>query len=345
MNRLILLLLLLIPAIGFGQCDDVTISYFKDMNYAAVKSNGNTGLKLAKVIERVGDSKYFLMVQFKDEFPHMFSTKVELVLGDKSKYYFDLKDTESAKEFAKLLHDGSKKEHFAFEIPANVLQEMLSKGIKRVHHRGLTRAFKKGYIEEVRRAFECVVENKQLSKKEIFKDADVIGFYNLKLVEVTNQAGIVGSVSKNNYSDDVISIDWSDARTQLGFEIQNRSDKMIRIVWNDAAYIGSNGKTSRVFHKGIKYTNKELSQPDSPIYAKSSLSDLVAPTDYSELMDNEWVSRPLVGSLAAALNKTVDKLDKSLVGGKIRVVLPIVHGDTTIEYNFTFETEFKEWEY
>ena len=145
------------------------------------------------------------------------------------------------------------------------------------------------------------------------------------------------------YEDSLIKIDWNYAATQIGFELKNKSDQSLKILWDDAAIVSMTNEMSKVFHKGIKYIDRENFQPPTSVYKGTTLSDLVAPTSYVSYTSGQyggWSSRPLI-PVKRHLSIKVE-YDESLIGQNMRVILPIKKDDQTIEYTFIFKTEFLE---
>lgn len=167
----------------------------------------------------------------------------------------------------------------------------------------------------------------------------------LSSVEVSKNAtlGTVDSV-QSAYNDSLISIHWNYAVTQIGFELKNKSDLTLKVIWDDAAFVSMTNETGKIFHKGIKYIDRENSQPPTSIYKGTTLSDLIAPTSYVSYTSGQyggWSSRPLIPSKGVAFSTKVE-YDETLIGQKMRVILPIKEDDQTIEYTFIFTTEFVE---
>lgn len=148
------------------------------------------------------------------------------------------------------------------------------------------------------------------------------------------------------YEDDLIKIDWEYSSTQINFELRNKSDRTLKIIWDDAAYISISGESSRIFHKGIKYTDRENSQLPTSIYKNASISDLIAPTSYSKFVSGQyggWRSSPLIPISQPEFSfSTKIEYVPALLGQTMRVVLPIKVEDKVIEYIFSFRTDFIE---
>lgn len=81
------------------------------------------------------------------------------------------------------------------------------------------------------------------------------------------------------YEDDYIDISWFVGSSQFSFNLKNKSEYSIKIPWDDVTYINTAGSVGRVMHSGVKYIDRNNSQPASIIPKGASLSDIVQPTD------------------------------------------------------------------
>lgn len=105
----------------------------------------------------------------------------------------------------------------------------------------------------------------------------------------------------------------------------------IKVVWDDAVFVDCSGSTSKVMHLGIKYSQREASQPASTIIRGASLEDVACPTSnvrYSELL-KEWVTESMYP----------DKITKE--AQQIRLMLPIQIRDVVNEYVFVFDVKYE----
>ncbi|WP_026630079.1 hypothetical protein [Dyadobacter alkalitolerans] len=146
------------------------------------------------------------------------------------------------------------------------------------------------------------------------------------------------------YEDPLIKIDWDYAYSQIGFELTNKSDQTIKIIWDDAAYISMSNESGRIFHKGVKMIDRENSQPPTSIYKNTTLSDLIAPTSYTRYVSGQyggWKAEPLVPVKQGIMSTKVEYIP-DLIGQTMRVVLPIKIEDKVLEYIFSFKTIFME---
>lgn len=143
------------------------------------------------------------------------------------------------------------------------------------------------------------------------------------------------------YEDDYIDIKWSVGQKEFYFTLKNKSDYTIRLPWEDVSYVNILGSTGRVMHNGIKYSEKNNSQPPSVIPKNSSLTDVILPTDNVHYINvgtsSSWVTIPLI-------NLSIDKNNfeeskKQWIGKTVRVLLPIVIEGVKNDYIFEFRVE------
>lgn len=137
-------------------------------------------------------------------------------------------------------------------------------------------------------------------------------------------------VSKYLYVDNVLSIIIFASPTQFNFELKNISDNSLKVVWDEAVIVDFDGSTSKVMHKGTKYSARNESQPASTIIKGAMLDDLAAPTDkvrYSDAL-KEWVNDSMFPS----------KMGQS--GKILTLMLPIQIKDVVNEYIFVFDLEY-----
>jgi hypothetical protein len=148
-------------------------------------------------------------------------------------------------------------------------------------------------------------------------------------------------VTKYSYEDGIIKIVWLPLSTQFSFSLTNKSDHSIRIIWDEVAYVNENGLSQRVFHSGVKYTDRNNSQPPTIIVKGASIDDLIMPTDNVYFVSGQyggWQELPLFKNRASTPEE-LNTLKSSYVGKVVKILLPIKIEETTNEYLFTFKIE------
>ncbi|MEX0719954.1 MAG: hypothetical protein WD059_04745 [Balneolaceae bacterium] len=94
--------------------------------------------------------------------------------------------------------------------------------------------------------------------------------------------------AKYVYQDSSLSIVWIPHVSKFYFELENKTNHSMKVVWDEAAFVDPNGRSMRVMHSGVKYSDRENSQPSSIVVRGGSLSDLVFPTDYVSYASGQY---------------------------------------------------------
>lgn len=161
------------------------------------------------------------------------------------------------------------------------------------------------------------------------------------------------------FEDDLVKILWSAGSRELAFSLENKTDHSIKIPWDEAAYVDENGKSQRVIHSGVKYSERQSHQPPSVIVRKGSIEDIIQPTNkiyyregyYGTYVSNpgSWEENPLLTDmlLQTTYNNTDEysfvpldefkSLVESNVGKTYQVLLPLQIEDVINDYIFTFK--------
>ncbi len=130
-----------------------------------------------------------------------------------------------------------------------------------------------------------------------------------------------------SFSDDLISIIFVIGDKDINFEIQNKTDNGIKIIWDNISLIYKDGRASRVIHKGTRLMDRNNSQVPSMIPPKAKISDLLIPSEnitYTAGFWNYW-------SLFKEEN------NQSISEKRFRIYFPLeIKGDTK-EYTFRFK--------
>ena len=95
------------------------------------------------------------------------------------------------------------------------------------------------------------------------------------------------NVNKYRYEDDYIDIIWYVGTTNLYFTLKNKSGHSIKINWDDISFVDINGTVGRVMHNGVKFIDRNNSQPATTIPNGAKIDDVLIPTEnvyYMEYM-------------------------------------------------------------
>ena len=119
----------------------------------------------------------------------------------------------------------------------------------------------------------------------------------------------------------------------------------MKINWDEMVYVDETGTAQRVMHAGVKYTDRNMSQPHSIIPKNSTITDIVLPTTKVNL---DYTSTMLFGSPATwkeqPLFPSYSSYDEAKASGifdkKVRIVFPIIIQDVQNEYIFEFQIDY-----
>lgn len=150
-----------------------------------------------------------------------------------------------------------------------------------------------------------------------------------------------GEVDKYRYEDDFIEIVWYVGLKKFNFELKNKSTHTMKINWDDISYVDINGKTRRVMHAGVKYIERNNSQPATSIPKGASLSDILLPTDnviLSSGLDGGWIESNLIPSYYSTSEAMANGAE-SYVGKKMTILMPIMIENVQNDYTFVFNID------
>lgn len=141
--------------------------------------------------------------------------------------------------------------------------------------------------------------------------------------------------SKYRYEDDFINISWYVGSKQFYFTLKNKSDYSLKIPWDDIVYVDPDGSIQRVMHSGVKYIDRNSSQPASVVPKNASISDILLPTENVYFVSGQyggWREK----NLFPKYEKEEDAKNSELLGKTVRIIFPIIIQDVQNEYTFEF---------
>lgn len=164
------------------------------------------------------------------------------------------------------------------------------------------------------------------------------------------------SDNKYSYEDGLFSGIFYASDSRINFSITNKTDHSIKIVWDEAAFIETSGQSGRLAHAGVKYVDRNASQPPSVIPAHGTLTDFVLPTDrvyYREGYYGQYYSNPggwEEMSLLLPSSQRIPASDSSAVqvfktevernrGKRFGLLLSLEIEGVVNEYTFWFEVQ------
>ena len=162
--------------------------------------------------------------------------------------------------------------------------------------------------------------------------------------------------NKYVYEDGLFSGIFYASASRINFALTNKTEHSIKLVWDEAAFIEVDGQAGRIAHEGVKYADRNASQPPSIVPAGRSLSDFVLPTNriyyrkgyysrYSSIPGG-WEEVPLVlpvSEMVTSGDSTAAEQFASKVqmnkGKRFGLLLPLEIEGVVNEYTFWFEVQ------
>lgn len=148
-------------------------------------------------------------------------------------------------------------------------------------------------------------------------------------------------VSKYRYEDDYINIVWYVGSKQFNFTLNNKSGHSLKINWDDISFVDTKGQVGRVMHSGVKYSERNNSQPATTVPKGASISDILLPTENVYFVSGQyggWRENyllPCVYQTPEAFNAGAS----SLVGKTMTIMMPIMIENVQNDYTFTFNID------
>ena len=150
-----------------------------------------------------------------------------------------------------------------------------------------------------------------------------------------------GGISKYRYEDDYIDIVWYVGSKQFNFSLKNKSGHTLKINWDDVSFVDVNGQVGRVMHSGVKYADRNSSQPATTVPKGASINDLLLPTDNVYYVSGQYGGWRMA-YLVPCVYKTPEAFNSgasSLVGKTMTVMMPIMIENVQNDYTFTFNID------
>lgn len=150
---------------------------------------------------------------------------------------------------------------------------------------------------------------------------------------VTHTDGIstfktVDGFAMSTFSDSIMGMVFDFQPTHIHIVIANSLNKTIKVNWNDAVFV-KKGKVDKIFHSGVKISDRTNYQPPTLLLKKMEYGDIIIPTsnvEYSSYL-SRWVYSYLLYG---------EEYDNS----RVQLMLPIVVDDSQIEYVFNFKATY-----
>jgi hypothetical protein len=123
----------------------------------------------------------------------------------------------------------------------------------------------------------------------------------------------------------------------LGFNLINKTDRAIKINWDDISFVSPRGKANRVVHTGIRYIERDATQAPTTVPPGAKLIDALTPVVliyYSDGLNLGSYGTYGQGWKTAPLFQGYNKID--IENKEMSLYLPLEISGEKKEYNFTF---------
>ena len=186
-------------------------------------------------------------------------------------------------------------------------------------------------------AFKSYVASYSVGLSTVESPADAKQQFGETKVVSFNEEG----VSKYRYEDDYIDIVWFVGSKRFNFNLKNKSGHTLKMNCDDMSYVDTKGQVGRVMHAGVKYTDRNNSQPATTVPKGASISDILLPTENVYFVSGQyggWRENYLI----PCVYKTPEDFNSgasSLVGKTMTVMMPIMIENVQNDYTFTFNID------
>ena len=166
---------------------------------------------------------------------------------------------------------------------------------------------------------------------------------------------VPGDSSRYAFEDGLIAVQIGVLHNGFRLKVRNKGDESMKLIWDETSFIDLDGTLSRVMHVGVKYADRNTSQPPTMIPAQQRLADDVFPSNRvwyrprSPRLPAGYQNGPLLKPAYAggvvqagepvAAPDSFATVVHSQVGRRFAVVIPFEVGGLKNEYTFWFKVD------
>lgn len=158
-------------------------------------------------------------------------------------------------------------------------------------------------------------------------------------MKIVNLSDSISFLTKCSYEDDFISITWIVDSCRFRFALRNISAYTLKINWDDISYVDYNGRVGRVMHSGVKYDERNNSQPSLLLPEGSLLSDVLLPTENVRWSGSLWNIKALVPNSFNDVYGNAEAMASTYVGSTLAILMPIYIETVRNDYLFNFQID------
>lgn len=94
----------------------------------------------------------------------------------------------------------------------------------------------------------------------------------------------------------------------ISLQFKNKTEKPVKIIWDESSYISPDNKSQKIFHSGVKIIDRTNSQPPTLIPPQGAADDTIVPTDSVSWELDAWRYSPLCGTRSIYTHELDDSL-------------------------------------
>ena len=154
--------------------------------------------------------------------------------------------------------------------------------------------------------------------------------------EPTISSDLTAGDTRNVFRDSLVRVRWTVSPSSLAFELENRTDERIRIMWDDATYMDPAGVSHGVIHRGVRFEDRNRSQDPTNVGARRRVQEVVIPKHLVYFRSTTgWGVAPI---LQPSRTLTLEELEgaRDNVGKRFTILLPLEIRGTVHPYLFNF---------
>ena len=173
------------------------------------------------------------------------------------------------------------------------------------------------------------IEEKKIEKKEVYKTSTSFEAYKNYEIEKYKKASKTIEFKQFMYVQNIL---FSNTQKNEAYKLEHV---------DDISYVDINGKTGRVMHSGVKYNERNNSQPASTVPKGASLSDILLPTDNVYFVPGQYGAWREGYLIPCIYRKEVTKQAEapSYIGKKMTIMMPIIIENVQNDYTFVFNID------
>lgn len=157
---------------------------------------------------------------------------------------------------------------------------------------------------------------------------------------------VTDSLTRHSYEDNYITFTSLLSSEKISFTLTNNSQHVLKVIWDEASFVDTDGNSSKIMHNGIKYSERENTQTPNSIIRGANLSDVIIPINnvyYSEA-SGKWEKEKIFPSDSDMKEMKALKMNPypsdDIHVLHVQLLLPIKIKEVTNDYIFVYDIKY-----